>query len=180
MPNLNELGCRDDEGNLNMVVETPKGSVVKLKYSASLGTFELQRFISSAGYPYDWGFIPSTLAPDGDPLDAMVIHEGHTWPGVVIPCVASALLKLTEVKEGEQESKRNDRLILVPAARLGEGSRLGLEPATRGLLERFFVATGALAKKTVTIEGWGNEGDATAAVVRASQAYEAKGRRSVA
>ena len=64
MPNLLTLDCRDDKGNLRMVVEAPKGSVVKLKYDPQLEAFELQRFISSSGYPYDWGFIPGTLAAD--------------------------------------------------------------------------------------------------------------------
>jgi inorganic pyrophosphatase len=178
MANLIDLGCHDDEGNLRIVVETPKGSIAKLKYNARWGTFELQRFISRVGYPYDWGFVPATLASDGDPLDAMVIHDGHTWPGVVIPCVAIALLKLTEVKAGETESKRNDRLIALPAPSLAEGSRVELGAETRVLLEQFFVATGQLAKKRVSVEGWGNESEAAEAVARASRAYEAKGGRA--
>lgn len=175
MPNFIDLDCRDDKGNLRMVVEAPRGSVVKLKYDPRLETFELQRFISSTGYPYDWGFIPGTLAADGDPLDALAIHDGHTWPGVVISCVGIALLKLTEVKEGEKESKRNDRLVVVPVARLAQASRVDLEPATRVRLEQFFVATGALAKKRVSIEGWGNQADAADAVARTSQAYRGRG-----
>jgi len=180
MPNLLTLDCRDDKGNLRMVVEAPKGSVVKLKYDPQLEAFELQRFISSSGYPYDWGFIPGTLAADGDPLDAMAIHDGHTWPGVLISCVGIALLKLTEEKDGEKERKRNDRLIVVPTARLAQTPRIDLEPATRVRLEQFFVATGALAKKRVSIEGWGSDGEAADAVDRASQAYRAKGQRATA
>ena len=178
MANLMDLDCRDSAGNLRLVVETPKGSRAKLKYNPSLSLFELQRFVSSEGYPYDWGFVPSTLAEDGDPLDAMVLHDGHTWPGVVIPSVAVALLRLTESKPGATEKKRNDRLIVVPAAALSRGIVVELTPAIRGSLEQFFTATGQLANKQVSLEGWGEEAEALAAITRASQAYSAKGQRA--
>jgi inorganic pyrophosphatase len=177
MATLIDLGSRDDAGTLRVVVETPKGSIAKLKYNPRFGTFELQRFISNAGYPYDWGFVPSTLAQDGDPLDAMVIHDGHTWPGVVIPCVAIALLRLSELKIGEAESRRNDRVIAMPAPSLRAGSQSALGPELRAQLEQFFVATGELANKRVSLEGWGNESEAAEAVARASQAYDARGKQ---
>jgi len=178
MFNLSDLEYRDEDGNLRIVIETPKGSIAKLKYSPSLGTFELQRFIASAGYPYDWGFVPSTLAQDGDPFDAMVIHDGHTWPGVIIPSVAIALLRVTETKAGEPEKRRNDRLIAAPAAAFSRGTPVEVLPPTRALLEQFFVATGELAKKQVTVEGWGDEVEALAALTRASEAYSAKQLRA--
>jgi inorganic pyrophosphatase len=176
MANLVDLGCRDDEGNLRIVVETPKGSLAKLKYNPLWGTFELQRFISSGGYPYDWGFVPSTLAQDGDPLDAMVIHEGQTWPGVVIPCVALALLRLNEVKAGETHGRQNDRLMVAPAPSLLRRTSIELGPQVRAQLEQFFVATGELANKRVSLNGWGNESEVAEAVARASQAFDAKAR----
>lgn len=179
MANLMDLDCRDQAGNLRIVIEAPKGSIAKLKYNARLETFELQRFISNAGYPYDWGFVPSTLAQDGDPLDAMVLHDGCTWPGVVIPSVAIALLRLTESKEGEPETRRNDRLIAVPAAALARGAAFEIAPKTRDALEQFFVATGELARKRVSIEGWGDDAEALAAVAAASQAYSAKAGRAI-
>jgi inorganic pyrophosphatase len=176
MANLIDLSYRDDDGNLRVVVETPKGSLAKLKYNVLWGTFELQRFISSTGYPYDWGFIPGTLAQDGDPLDAMVIHEGQTWPGVVIPSVAVALLRLSEVKVGETESRRNDRVIAVPAPNLENSPRVEISPNIRARLEQFFVATGELARKRVSIHGWGNESEVATAVAQAARAFDAKAR----
>jgi inorganic pyrophosphatase len=176
MANLIDLGCRDDEGNIRVVVEAPKGSTAKLKYNPLLDVFQLQRFIAATGYPYDWGFVPGTLAADGDPLDAMVIHSGRTWPGVVIPCVALGLLKLSEAKAGESETRRNDRLIAMPVASVAQDSRAEIAPQTRTLLEQFFVATGELAKKRISIDGWGSEQEATDALARAAEAYAAKRR----
>jgi len=176
MTNLIDLSSRDDAGNLRVVIETPKGSLAKIKYNPSFAAFELQRFVSASGYPYDWGFVPSTIAADGDPLDAMVIHDGHTWPGVVIPSLSIGLLKLVEAKAGETNTRRNDRLIAVPVASLRAGAGIQLSPEIRLLLERFFVATGELARKRVSIEGWASEGELADALARACEAYDAKRR----
>lgn len=174
MTHLIDLSSRDDAGNLRIVIETPKGSVAKIKYNPSFAAFELQRFISASGYPYDWGFVPGTIAADGDPLDAMVIHDGHTWPGVIIPSLSIGLLKLVEAKAGETETRRNDRLIAVPVASLAAGAHIELRPEIRALLERFFLATGELAHKRVSIEGWASESEVADALARATEAYDAK------
>src|SRR5678815_1652245 len=86
---------------LHVVVEAPRGSLLKMKYEPDLE-------VSSWGhplppgleYPYDWGFVPSTLADDGDPLDALVLSEVASHPGVVIPCRPFAVLQL-EQKNGK-------------------------------------------------------------------------------
>ena len=66
-------------------------------------------------YPYDWGFVPSTRAADGDPLDALVVWERAWFPGVVIACRAIGVLAVEQNSEqhlGRRE--RNDRLIVLP------------------------------------------------------------------
>src|SRR5512142_832373 len=55
-----------EEGNLRVVVETPRGSLVKLRYEPMTGTFVLQKYPQAGEYPYDCGFIPCTRAEDGD------------------------------------------------------------------------------------------------------------------
>src|SRR5262249_9467946 len=74
------------DGSLNVVVETPRAAVAKFKYDADSGTMMLSRELPlGIAYPYDWGFVPATKAGDGDPLDAMVLWDAASYPGVVVP-----------------------------------------------------------------------------------------------
>jgi inorganic pyrophosphatase len=63
-------------------------------------------------YPYDWGFIPSTKAEDGDPLDVLIIHEAKTFPGLVLRCKPIGILEIEQERKGKKE--RNDRVFAVP------------------------------------------------------------------
>jgi inorganic pyrophosphatase len=47
-------------------------------------------------YPHDWGFVPSTTAEDGDPLDVMVIHDAATFPGLVLACRIIGILQIRQ------------------------------------------------------------------------------------
>ncbi|MGZ4603996.1 MAG: inorganic diphosphatase, partial [Kineosporiaceae bacterium] len=67
---------------LNMIVEVPKGSRNKYELDPALGRIRLNRMLFTATrYPTDYGYIPDTLAEDGDPLDAMVLLHEPTFPG---------------------------------------------------------------------------------------------------
>ena len=63
-------------------------------------------------YPHDWGFVPSTKADDGDPLDIMVIHDAATFPGLVITCRVIGILQIEQ--KNKSKAERNDRLFAVP------------------------------------------------------------------
>src|SRR3954470_13183953 len=81
------------------LVEIPKGSRNKYEYDHDLGGIKLDRFLfSSMVYPTDYGFIPDTLAEDGDPLDAMVCVSEATFPGCIIPVKPIALFKMRDDK----------------------------------------------------------------------------------
>ena len=71
---------------LRCVIEIPKGSRNKYEYDPELGGIKLDRFISaSVVYPTDYGYVPETLAPDGDPLDVLVC-VCQSPPSPAVPC----------------------------------------------------------------------------------------------
>jgi Inorganic pyrophosphatase len=87
MTNLLKLPTWADKQHIYAVVETPRGSTCKLDFDPELRAFTLAKpLMAGLTYPYDWGFIPSTKAEDGDPLDVLVIHDAQTYPGVVLRC----------------------------------------------------------------------------------------------
>jgi len=160
---LNFIGLptRDREGHVLAVVEAPKGSLVKLKYEPSLRAFVLSRPLPlGMAYPYQWGFIPSTLADDGDPLDIMVLLDAPCWPGVVIPAHPIGVVRLTQCDEGKQERIRNDRIIAVPAADPRHVTIESLPDTIRSGLEAFFVRVSEMTKKDVKVEGWDGRAEA--------------------
>ncbi len=70
---------------IQVVVEIPKGSRNKYEMDHHLGRIRLDRMLFTATqYPADYGYIPGTLAQDGDPLDALVLVEEPTFPGCEI------------------------------------------------------------------------------------------------
>jgi len=160
-----ELPAWDNQKKLRVVVETPKGSAFKLHFDAATGAFTLQRHLPDhLLYPYDWGFIPGTLADDGDPLDAMVMHDAATSPGVVIPCVPIAVLRLADRKPDQAEERHNHRIIAVPADEPTAGHFLS--GPQKLALEEFFQAVGRQTKE-VRLLGWGGESEARAEIERA-------------
>ena len=71
---LRSLPPSPSPGLLNLIVEIPAGSCNKYEFSEDVGVMALDRVLHpSIRYPFDYGFVPNTLAEDGSPLDAMVI-----------------------------------------------------------------------------------------------------------
>jgi inorganic pyrophosphatase len=168
---LVELPAYDRDGNLQVVVETPKGSEAKFKYDEETRAFRLSRRLPvGVGYPHDWGFVPGTKAADGDPFDALVYHELCTYPGVVIACRPLAVIRVTQAS-GSGLRQHNDRLIVVPAGSKPQRDLHTLEPGVRESLERFFVLAVLDTEKQVRIEGWAGAEEATGLVNAARDAY---------
>jgi inorganic pyrophosphatase len=159
---LLSLPARGEDGVLNVVVETPAGSRAKLKYSPTLGTFVLSRPLAlGVAYPFDWGFVPGTRAPDGDPVDVLVLSDVATFPGVVVCCRPVAVLQVEQnAKRGGRE--RNDRIVVEPAPT--RRPAMPLVDRVRQELEAFFVAATVGEGKALEILGWADAAAADALV----------------
>jgi inorganic pyrophosphatase len=156
----------------HVVVESPRGSSIKFKHDPELDVFGISRPLPlGLVYPCDWGFVPSTKGPDGDPIDAAVWWDVSTFPGVVIECRALAVIEIDQnVPDESGQRRRNDRILAVPV----EGRRErelstadSLPPRVREELELFFLTAAALEGKDPKILGWGTT-DAALALIRAS------------
>jgi inorganic pyrophosphatase len=170
--NLLKLPTWADGEYIHAVIETPRGSTCKLDFDPELCVFALAKpLMAGLTYPYDWGFIPSTEAEDGDPLDVLVIHDAQTYPGVVLRCLPVGILEVEQQKNGKKE--RNDRVFAVP-------DRSPLETDLKDIrhlpsrahheLEQFFLATNALEDKQLKFLGWRGPGHAVKTIQRLSMA----------
>lgn len=153
MPDLLKLPTRNDDGDVHVVVETPRGSAAKLEYDPGLEVFTLSKaLILGLTYPYDWGFIPSTKGEDGDPIDVLVLHDAATAAGLVLKCKIFGVLEVLQSEKGKK-SIRNDRLIAVPR----HSHREKADKDARSLPARkskIFVATDELEAKELKFLGW--------------------------
>ena len=100
------------DGLLQVVIETPKGSRNKFAFDPKLEIFTLKSVLPAGMvFPYDFGFLPQTKAPDGDAIDVLLLMDEPAYPG----CTVKA--RLIGVIEGEQidgkKRIRNDRLLAV-------------------------------------------------------------------
>lgn len=156
MPNFINLPPFANDDDVHVVVETPRGSRAKLDYDPKLEAFTLRKsLLTGLTYPHDWGFVPSTRADDGDPMDVMVVHDATTFPGLVLTCRIIGVLQIEQKNKGKSE--RNDRLFAVPRSshsELGIRDVRDLSKPIQQELEKFFKATDELEDKKLEILGW--------------------------
>ena len=105
----------EDRTTVHVIIETPKGSRNKYAFDAERKIFLLKKVLPvGMAFPYDFGFIPSTEAEDGDPVDVLVLMDEPAFPGCLLKC------RVIGVIEGEQGKKthreRNDRIVAVEQA----------------------------------------------------------------
>src|ERR1700692_745629 len=112
--NLNRLPPFDKEsGALNIIVETPKNGRIKYKYKEKYGMFQLDKTLPYGfSFPFEFGFVPSTIGGDGDPLDVLVLSDEATFPGCLVRGQVLSVLQ-GEQREGKKVN-RNDRLVAIP------------------------------------------------------------------
>jgi inorganic pyrophosphatase len=89
---------------VRMIVEIPKNSTNKYEYDGKLGVFRLDRSLySPMHYPGDYGFVPGTLAEDGDPLDVLVLVDEPSFPGVLLYVRPVGMLEMVDQHEPDQK-----------------------------------------------------------------------------
>ena len=103
---------KDDKSSIQVVIETPRGCRNKYRFDPKLRSFTLSRVLPDGMlFPYDFGFVPSTMAEDGDPIDVLLLMDAPAFPGCVIDS------RLIGVIEGEQtedgKTARIDRLLAI-------------------------------------------------------------------
>lgn len=149
---LSRIPAQPEPGLLNVLIEIPGGSKNKYEFDKSLKTFILDRVLfSSVQYPYDYGFVPNTLADDGDPLDGMVLMDEPTFPGCVI---ASRPIGMLEMIDG---GDRDEKILCVPAEDPRYKSVTSLSGIAQHRLDEiaeFFRTYKNLEKKVTEILGW--------------------------
>ncbi|MGI8467353.1 MAG: inorganic diphosphatase [Pyrinomonadaceae bacterium] len=167
---------------LNVVIETPKGSRNKYKFDEEKEIFKLGGILPlGASFPFDFGFIPQTIGGDGDPLDILILMDEPAFAGCLIPARLVGVIEAEQTEDGKTE--RNDRLIAVACKSLTHSDTKTLNDLNENLVEQikhFFVSYNeAKGKKFEPIGGFGVE-KAERLVLEGVKIYRAKKRRKTA
>lgn len=106
-------GKNPEKGEVNVFVEIPMGSDIKYELDKESGVIIADRFMFPAmNFPFNYGFVPNTLADDGDPLDVLVLSDKSVFPGTVISSVVIGMLEMTD------EAGIDTKILAVPTAKI--------------------------------------------------------------
>lgn len=145
----------DDSKIIQVIIETPKGSRNKYAFDPEQKIFALKKVLPAGmAFPYDFGFVPSTLADDGDPVDVLVLMDEPAFPGCLLKC------RIIGIIEGEQKGakskERNDRIVAVEQDNHSFADVKHIDDLGKAFLkelEEFFVNYHALTGKEYKILG---------------------------
>jgi inorganic pyrophosphatase len=157
MPNLTNLPNKLDTGKLQCkaIIETPRGCRNKYDYDPDFELFKLGGLLPEGMmFPFDFGFIPSTLGGDGDPLDIMVLMDAPSHVGCLIDVRIIGMIKARQTADGKTET--NDRLFGVAVHSYTHEDITSIEDVSKTLLdqvEEFFVSYNRQRGKKFKITG---------------------------
>ncbi|QHI94993.1 inorganic diphosphatase [Aristophania vespae] len=162
---------KDVPNDVNVVIEIPQGSQVKYEVDKESGAIFVDRFLfTPMAYPTAYGFIPNTLAADGDPVDALVLAPAAVVPGCVIRARPIGVLKM------EDESGRDEKIICVPHDKIHPqfhdvNNIEDLPEITRKAIAHFFERYKDLEpNKWVKVSGWDSKEEAGKIIIEALNA----------
>jgi len=161
--------------NLNVIIEVPTGGEpVKYEFDKESGALFVDRILHTPmRYPANYGFVPHTLSPDGDPLDALVVARSPFVPGSVVRVRPIAVLNL------EDEAGGDEKLLCVPDDKTfpyysDVKEKEDLPDIIAQQVEHFFTHYKDLeSEKWVRVGTWGNAAEARQIVIEAIERYQA-------
>jgi inorganic pyrophosphatase len=159
----------DTGETIDVLIEIPKGSRNKYEYDFEYKKIRYDRMIySSMHYPADYGFVPETLALDGDPLDVLVLVQEPTFPGCLMEVKPIGVFHMAD------EKGPDEKLICVPISdpiwnQLNDLSEMN--PHLKEEIEHFFQVYKDLEQKKVDVGGWGAAVEARAIVSKCKERY---------
>lgn len=174
---LPALGAfQKESGDLNVIIDTPKGSRNKFEYDEDLGLFKLGGVLpAGAVFPFDFGYVPATIGGDGDPLDVLLLMDEPAFVGCL---VEARLIGVIEAEQTEdEETMRNDRLIAVAAASRTHTkvrSLASLDDVLIDEIEHFFVSYNEIKNKVFKPLGRFGPQRATALVAEGEKLFRRK------
>lgn len=127
---------------LNIIIETPKGSRNKFSFDEDQNLFKLAGVLpAGAVFPFDFGFVPSTVGGDGDPLDVLVLMDEPAFVGCLVKVRLIGVIEAEQTED--EETARNDRLIAVAAESRNHRNVRSIDMLNENLvdeIEHFFVS----------------------------------------
>jgi inorganic pyrophosphatase len=160
--------------DVNVVIEVPfGGEPVKYEMNKTSGRLFVDRILLTAmRYPGNYGFVPQTLAEDGDPIDVLVVAQPQLLPGCVINCRPIGVLLMHD------EAGPDEKIVAVPSERVssmyqGIADYRDLPEIQRRQIAHFFEHYKELEKgKWVRLDGWGSVEDARGLINKAVARYK--------
>jgi inorganic pyrophosphatase len=158
---------------VNVIIEIPRGSSIKYELDKEAGLIMVDRFLHTAMYfPFNYGFVPNTLAEDGDPTDVLVLSDQSVVPGAAIPALPIGMLEM------EDESGIDAKILAVPPTKIdplfGTYNDVSeLPEALKAKIKNFFENYKALEPgKWVKVKEWKGKDVALAEIEKSINSYK--------
>jgi inorganic pyrophosphatase len=164
----------DEKQIIQVIIETPKGSRNKYAFDQQDRIFGLKKVLPAGmTFPYDFGFVPSTLADDGDPVDVLVLMDEPAFPGCLLKCRIVGIIQATQGTKKKKE--RNDRIIAIEQDNHSFASIQHVDDLGKAFaeeLEEFFVNYHALSGEKYRILALKGPGEARKCIKRGRSALK--------
>jgi len=160
----------------NVIIEIPMNAdPIKYEVDKETGAVFVDRFMTTPmHYPTNYGYVPKTIAGDGDPVDVLVMTPFALMPGVVVPCRAIGILNMTD------EAGQDGKVLAVPTTKIlpiysGLASYEDVHPMILKSIEHFFEHYKDLEQgKWVKVEGWDGVAAAHKEIIDGMANYKAE------